>query len=114
MSYEIANQLDLAADFIEQVGWTTGGEHGVDDPWHATENGVCLEGALAAVLDLPEGTLSLSVNSCRAGRAVREFLGYEGSALWGWNDATGRTEQEVLDALRGAAKYERMKEDGLV
>ena len=90
---EVGKVLDAAADYIEGYGWC---QYKLEDG----RGRACLMGALLrvwsdetiehryAVLDRLAGLLGRSVNSI---------------ALW--NDAPGRTKEEVIAALRGAARF---------
>ena len=74
----------------------------------------CVEGALAAVLGIEavnmqrEGREVTALRNCAVYRAVRDTIreqgGTIGDSLPGWNDAAGRTEQQVLDVLHATAK----------
>lgn len=117
MSYEIAEVLDGAADVIERDGWCQN-DLTSDDGRH------CLMGAIGAHL----GTLSESgwwnllafdeveskITAARDAAALAAQIDVgPGMNVANWNDAPERTEQEVLDALRLAAKQERIKADGV-
>lgn len=99
-----ADVLDDAADYIEKHGW------GIGTAALRAENGVCIEGALCRVQGIP-------LFDWTAGQTMPAYLALQATIgingwLWGWNDDDGRTEQEVLDALRAAAKAERRLADG--
>lgn len=107
--------LDLAADAVQMGDWTqyTG--------WTERDGGICLEGGILAARG---GTTSREANNCPVGQAVREYLGltptYDPDSFWesgdpnaplyNWNDADGRTKEEVIEVLRAAAAVERVKE----
>lgn len=82
-----AKALRDAADYLEKNGWCQGRNE--------TKDGrVCLVEALARVAD-PKTHL-----------AAYDFLStrYGGVALSRWNDAPGRTQAEVIAALREAGR----------
>ena len=115
--------LDLAADVIERRGWVNGGEYEVEDPWGKDGvSPVCLEGALLAVV---KSTNTVTLRDCPAYVAMSEYLDmrpanhdFYGATrrvpIYEWNDEEGRTANEVIEALRGAAAVERVKEEALV
>ena len=99
--HEVANLLERAADLIEHEGWS----HGL---WRSPNGGgYCAEAAINIVAT---GThrISSSVPGWQlalcAQWAVLSMQRATDCALVFWNDAPGRTEQEVLDTLRAAAK----------
>ena len=103
--------LDLAADLIQERGWTTG-SYGWP-LWEESMAPLCLEGGIMAAL----GFASMSPDneafrSCPAYWAVQDYLDTDGP-LWLWNDA-GHTAAEVIEVLRAAAAVERVKEESLV
>lgn len=93
--------FDTAADLIEQNGW----EQGFD-----RKSGLCVDDALckaARKLVTGLGIIDLAP-------IVKAQIGLDDTdVLWAWNDAPERTEQEVLDALRGTAKAVRRQQEGL-
>lgn len=123
-----AQVLDYAADLLELRGWQTGvGGWGCA---FRPEGALCVEGALGAALGLePHPTWGYTnhmraINESPAGVALREFLGdaltnarqdYTASGrqaaeldddeplLYEWNDRRGRTQIEVVEALRATA-----------
>jgi len=123
--------LDLAADVIEQRGWTIG-------TWNNTmENApVCIEGGIAAALGItidlggtPDDGVYTCFTTCPAYVAVQDYLGVN-ALLYSWNDdltAVARwedgaiveppqyahTQAEVIETLRAAAAVERAKEESL-
>ena len=126
----LSEQLEQAADLIEQHGWGKG-----EDSWYPDADrdgypsgGLCIEGALLAVTGDQFGVSNLI--ACPLYDAVYEYLlkhdeRWVGAVcnqlfaeevylprLFVWNDDYA-SEQEVLDALRGAAKEQRMKEESL-
>lgn len=96
--------LDLAADAIQMAGWGQG-----PDSWRDS-NGLCLEGGIMAAVGIPAGKAGWAdaLTNCPAYRAMSEYLAV--SEVWTWNDAEGRTQQEVIEVLRAAAAVERVKE----
>ena len=82
----------LAADYMRQVGWTQGTEQDADGH-------VCLTGALRLCSPVPgDGYLAREVFR-RRGRAES------------WNDAPGRTADEVIDYLASSAITDTELED---
>lgn len=106
--------LNLAADLIQQRGWTTGS-------WDAPDGGLCLEGAINAARGM-EGEIFCH---CPAADAVRSYLGTR--FLWAWNDhlrsaptgwvggsieaATAHGTERVIETLRAAALVEQAREE---
>lgn len=88
-----ADLLDLAADVIETRGWC-------QRAWEDPEGKVCLLGAINVADQLIHNGRLSSVGE-EATTAVRRHL--NGFTLI-WNDWPGRTEFEVIDALRLTAK----------
>lgn len=89
-----------AADLIEEKGWIRGSRG-----WFGTA-GFCLEGACASAA----AGRNLFVEDIYPHESrpswyvtLQGILGWEGSKLFVWNDAAGRTGEEVITALRGAA-----------
>jgi hypothetical protein len=90
---EVGKILLDAADYIERHGWCQ----------KAYQNGlgnVCIIGALSQVVQWPDD---------RQGRVIMEisprlkkYLG--ATRVDNWNDALGRTKEQVVAALRGAAR----------
>jgi hypothetical protein len=106
---EMANLLDSAADKIERDGWHQGdfypGANGnfLEDPGSRP---VCVRGALLSAQGAStEGDWAWAVH-WKACAAVEDAISNP-LPLVTWNDAPARTKQEVLDALRLAAKGER-------
>lgn len=92
---KIADVLDDAADYIEANGWC---QKHLESP----TGEVCASGAIRAVE--PGAAWGDGYD------ALALFLGLDNwlvSSIPRWNDAPGRTEQEVLDAFRAAAKQQR-------
>lgn len=105
---EILNQ---AADYIEEYGWVQCGG------WYPLwEEPACLEGAMRVVTmqHTGEDIFTAPADSkwgplyARAKAAMRNYLGVGNP--WVWNDEIGRTEEEVIEALRAAALMEEVKE----
>lgn len=105
--------LDKAADVIERNGWT-------NHEWFTSapgkrqyESPVDAWGAINVARGYaPDNPLSGSVDAARA-LALHVGLADTGDRLWpswelgAWNDAPGRTAEEVVRALRTAAASER-------
>lgn len=107
--------LNLAADEIERRGWTQAGES--DDPWGFEGGPVCAEGGLCTALgwraNLYGAAPETGLTRQPAVRAFGEYLGTERRIFY-WNDATGRTQEQVIEALRACALIEKAKEDNSV
>lgn len=90
----VAAVLHAAADLLEKPGaWTQGD--------YCRNGGMCVAGAL----NVASGFRSDNGTATDAGRAFAAALGLsrpEGIAPW--NDAPGRTQEEVVAALREAAR----------
>ena len=122
MTQTVSETLYRAADLIESRGWTKGGGGDAEpedfDPWgKGGDSPVCLEGAIFAAAGGDEWwQVSMVVNACPAGQAVRDYLGmdsYSGPSsarLYRFNDQRGRTAAEVIEVLRAAALIEAAKE----
>lgn len=120
MNLKTSEVLDLAADKIQQHGWTQG-----HTGWPGPVNlgPLCLEGALMAALGLDRDifmeqgsgiTATLEFINCPAYQAVSSYLADRRdepreSIFW-WNDEDGRTAAEVIEVLRGVAAVERVRE----
>ncbi len=89
----VADNLDGAADYIEKHGWWRG------------PAGFGPQGQACALNALFNARSELTI--MQALYCLRKHVG---GRVPTWNDAPGRTKQEVLDALRGAAKRVRMGE----
>jgi len=101
MSYEVADVLDSAADYIERHGWTQG-------VLKSAAGKVCAGGAIVCLSSRDIKIAALSALASQLGDHARSPL----IAVPYWNDAPDRTEQQVLDALRAAAKSQRTLADG--
>lgn len=99
--------LDLAADAIQMAGWGKG-----PASWDLDNGqGLCIEGAIGAVIGIEQGTFGLrrsELTACPAYRAMRAYL--ESPVLYVWNDMVAKSEEDVVAALRAAAAVERTKE----
>lgn len=96
---QVADVLDGAADHIEKYGHHKGS--GFAGP--GSDSAACVIGAITIAGRTGADMLAAEV-------AVRATL--DEPAIARWNDAPERTEQEVLDVLRLAAKQERRAADG--
>lgn len=106
--------LNKAADLIEQRGWAQGGGAGdtpyrSTDPWGEESDTapLCLEGAIFAAAGWDRRDERWG---CPAYRAVDDYLGLLSFPLFFFNDEPGRTPEEVVAVLRGAALVESVKE----
>lgn len=102
---KVADMLDDAADNLERNGWTQGAlqEH---------DGRRCAMGALGAVR-CTGNEASLIAIGAMSYLAIEVGATYDlpDVAIAEWNDAEGRTEQDVLDAMRRAAKRARVDAD---
>lgn len=105
----VADILAAAADLIEPEGaWTqsefmrdpTGIVSSEDEPLLPDANCWCALGAIAQVCDLNPWE---SWAGHPADAAMWALAGVVGRSVAGWNDAPGRTQAEVVAALREAA-----------
>lgn len=120
--------LNLAADKIEQHGWSSGpGGWDGQDYETGVPAGLCLEGGIlaAAGMTSQEACGAILLEQCSAARAVHAYLqlpaDYE---LWEWNDISirygdefnelERTGEEVIEVLRGAALVEQVRESATI
>jgi hypothetical protein len=96
----VAETLDAAADYIEKHGWMPNGARmfpcGAGGP-------LCAANAIVDVTQEAEITPALD--------ALGRALGGSGcDAIFRWNDAPGRTKEEVVALLRAVACTERARE----
>jgi hypothetical protein len=99
----VSENLEEAADRIEKSGWWDG------SPYVSMESKFCIATSI----------------TCRPGSkgeeqlAIARVLGFDTNltpnhivrAIIDWNDTPGRTQQEVLDVMRAAAKLARNDEE---
>ena len=95
----VSDYLNKAADIIEEKGWIQGD--------FETEDGVCVNRAITLVTWSDRGRPMDIELSDQVRRALREYLSSAPLSLYKWNDKPGRTKEEVLAALRGAAEATR-------
>lgn len=110
---EIVDIIDVAAEHLERNPWGQGTDR-------YREGAICAEdavwmavfslGTVQEYLDLKPtsftmvGPRSLGLAACTAVRRhVRGDVAWA-DYLWHWNDASGRTKQEVVDAFKETAK----------
>ncbi|QCX81169.1 hypothetical protein C9F11_37930 [Streptomyces sp. YIM 121038] len=112
---DVADALDRAADHIERYGWAQGalydGRQAEGAP--TSECRVCAIGAINTAVygspsypayDSPHHDLALL-----AERWLRVYLQLDTVTLPEWNDALGRTQEQVVQAMRDTAK--RLREE---
>lgn len=87
--------LLAAARYIEEHGWKRNGW------WRGGDSPVCVEGGIMAVLHDSRRSSPMWYE-CRA-RFMAAIQPSDELFPWTWNDTPGRTEAEVLAALRAAA-----------
>jgi hypothetical protein len=113
VTYTIADVLEDAADHIERHGWQQGAYGTAGAP-------TCLRGAVRAVQVGLLGRAGCEQESdvlAYAATAIGPDIGWtmvatgdpyvDAVLIPSWNDRDGRTQQEVLDVLRKAAKLAR-------
>jgi hypothetical protein len=98
MSEQVADLLDDAADLLERSVWLQGRAGGVGE--------FCAESVLWSAAGGRDITGEQNALRLAAYRALAGLTTYPPFI---WNDRPGRTKQEVLDAFRKAAKYQRMR-----
>ena len=116
-SNPVAERLYEVAAFIEEHGWTQGS-------WYDSHTGkVCLEGALEMVSGKAPSTVPgqrgiligmLDDLYLPAHKALTDCVeadtSHPNGSIVGFNDANGRTEDEVLRAVRECADRQRAKD----
>lgn len=88
---DIAETLRCAADLLVAHGWIQG-DYGGDSC------GYCMSGALSAALRRPSSDDSWDANCTALDAVIEDYRGFVH-----WNDAPGRTVDEVIGALLEAA-----------
>jgi len=87
----VAETLNAAADYLEQHGWCQGQMFGPDDS-------VCAVGAIAEVT-------RADTDYDHYSEALEVAMSYVGGGpVSQWNDAPGRTKEDVIAMLRAAAE----------
>jgi len=103
-----SDYADALADVLEERGWT---QHA----YEAEDGAVCLRGAVeyawAKLGELPGNYECLGLDRCLAEHLVGGSPAFPTVEQAIWNDAPGRTVQQVLDRLRAIAKDERRREE---
>lgn len=99
-----ADVLEQAADLVETVGWTQGSylrtDHG-----DGTAVGYCTMGACRQVLRIPEDDIVMGFRTPAYVAAIHALIKQVNDPnIIGWNDTPDRTRDEVIEALRLAAK----------
>lgn len=108
--------LNKAADLIERYGWVQIGDTPNSNPWGGAGKPMCLEGGILAAMGLEPTVNGLGdeqdaiLTACPAYKAVQEYLDHP-YRLYRYNDKEGRTAEEVIATLRGAALVESIKEN---
>ena len=116
---QIADVIDLAVENLEHCPWGQSSGRAADQKicaedaiWMAVRWGRVLTAkeywttpsdALEGSEDLESHVANLRLADVVTSR-VRRSLGLSTSSLWQWNDAWGRTKQEVIDAFKATAK----------
>ena len=100
----MSNLFDEAADILQRDGWIQGMSH--------NENGRCM---VSALVQAAETTNQEPVGFAIAFAESQPELGLRRYGIPNWNDAYGRTIDEVLHALKLLSEaYELKKEKGLL
>lgn len=99
---ETAADLLSAADVLERDGWCQGRLH--TRGRHCTRGALNVVAGVVAAYGASEAEyLAASERSDRAEAVLARSLGLGPGAVPTWNDAPGRTPEEVVAALRAAA-----------
>lgn len=105
MNDDRAQILEDAADILLCRGWTQGTNGTID------QGELCLAGAVGAAADVPKQGNRFQADHLDRHPSVIALADYLGgfcrsayNTVWRWNDNPHRTEDEVFDALKGAAK----------
>lgn len=114
MSTETADILDEAANVIERNGWIQGdyvNQRQIEDGKGPGDCACCARGAINTAAGGSPYNDYLLV-AIEASNAVETWLTNSGAigetlSLVEWNDKDGRTADDVITALRGAAQAER-------
>lgn len=121
MSMTTSEVLDLAADKIQQHGWTQFNGWNATPLWRESVDfgsdrggSLCLEGGIMAAMGMSlgdDGVHADSILGCPAYNAVHDYLALPfHHRTFRWNDKPERTQAEVIEVLRAAAAVERVKE----
>lgn len=100
MSDEIADRIDGAADAIETLGWK---QFSLGNP----HDGFCVMGALPWVCQGDEATQATAEALADSWKKLGIISLSRVPRVIQWNDNTCGSKQEMLDALRLAAKDQR-------
>jgi hypothetical protein len=96
--------LNRAADLIEERGWAQG-----TIGWNLPNSGLCLEGAILAVMGGSGADDQIKAWTCPAYAAVGEYLAHPPLSslgdreLWRWNDTVANGATHVIEVLRACA-----------
>lgn len=100
---DVASVLDAAADLFDVHPWGQGEDVPSNSDAVRPRDPICAALAIGIASRRPSHD-----GRARAQRAIESFLGTGGfGSLVRWNDTPGRTEAEVVAALRGAAEAAR-------
>ncbi|QTF81819.1 hypothetical protein SEA_GUEY18_34 [Gordonia phage Guey18] len=106
MSENDSEVFDAAADILEKDGWSQG-------KLHQPDGSHCALGALAVASETKVCDETITLNE-RWPRLYSKLAHYLDSwDIPDWNDYPERTAQEVIDALRGLAKEETKRAEGI-
>lgn len=121
MDKKVSEVIEEGADIIEAQGWVSGGGWN-DGPLYLHSGDMvllprCIEGSIEQACGVThyQRTIVGRNYSPQLNPAITAVIRHLGGipSLTAWNDDEDRSEQEVLDAMRGAAKAQRRWEEGL-
>lgn len=101
---KISEMFDKAADLLETRGWNQGA-------YYATDGSHCLVGALQESSGAYRYRREQMLNFNKAHDLLLIYLNQ--NSVENWNDTHGRTQEEVIGALRGVAMLQRKVENSV-
>jgi hypothetical protein len=117
MTLPTSEVLETAADIVE-AGWLQGDMHSADGTQHCAVGGIeCavhrLQHRLGPFSTSREALAARGEATVLASMTLDDLVtdDDELTSVPRWNDANGRTQQEVVDAMRKAAKLARIREE---
>lgn len=103
-----AELLKAAGDLVQQKGWSQRPEASSSKVCAATALEAAFKGSDFSVADFQHAVraleMTLGASSTAPPAAAADEPPYWGAALVEWNDSHGRTEQDVVGALRRAGE----------
>ncbi|MFH8744937.1 hypothetical protein ACH4GG_27470 [Streptomyces albidoflavus] len=108
---KVADLLERAAAHIDRVGWTQGDWHEETPGLQPKDSPACADGALSVVAyGRPCGAGARTPDQFALhSAAVTALIRHIGAGLIDWNDAEGRTKEQVVGAMRAAAAEQRKR-----